>query len=97
MEQYPIEKQIEDLRNQIRHHDYLYYCLDNPEISDFEYDKLFKQLQKLENENPLFITPDSPTQRVSSGFVPNFCKAIRVGSGSGLGCVTCSEPITATK
>ena len=31
-----IEKQIEDLRNQIRHHDYLYYCLDNPEISDFE-------------------------------------------------------------
>ena len=72
-----IEKQIEDLRNQIRHHDYLYYCLDNPEISDFEYDKLFKQLQKLENENPLFITPDSPTQRVSGSVVSSTFKQVK--------------------
>ena len=43
--EYPIEKQIEDLKQQIRYYDYQYYCLDNPEISDFEYDKLFKQLQ----------------------------------------------------
>lgn len=73
---YPIEKQIEDLRQQIRHHDYQYYCLDNPEISDFEYDKLFKQLQKLEEENPLFITPDSPTQRVSGTIVSSTFKQI---------------------
>ena len=76
-QEYPIEKQIEDLRNQIRHHDYLYYCLDNPEISDFEYDKLFKQLQKLENDNPLFITPDSPTQRVSGSVVSSTFKQVK--------------------
>ena len=72
-----IEQQIEDLRNKIRHHDYLYYCLDNPEISDFEYDKLFKQLQKLENENPLFITSDSPTQRVSGAVVSSTFKQVK--------------------
>ena len=49
-----------------------YYCLDNPEISDFEYDKLFKQLQKLEEENPIFITQDSPTQRVSGSTLSTF-------------------------
>ena len=76
-EENPIFKQIEDLRNQIRHHDYLYYCLDNPEISDFEYDKLFKQLQKLENDNPLFITPDSPTQRVSGSVVSSTFKQVK--------------------
>ena len=70
--EYPIEKQIEDLKQQIRHHDYQYYCLDNPEISDFEYDKLFKQLQKLEEENPMFITADSPTQRVSGSALSTF-------------------------
>ena len=73
----PIEQQIENLRNQIRHHDYQYYCLDNPEISDFEYDKLFKQLQKLENDNPLFITPDSPTQRVSGSVVSSTFKQVK--------------------
>ncbi len=72
-----VEQQIEDLKTQIRHHDYLYYCLDNPEISDFEYDKLFKQLQKLENENPLFITPDSPTQRVSGSVVSSTFKSVK--------------------
>jgi len=76
-QEYPIEKQIEDLRQQIRHHDYQYYCLDNPEISDFEYDKLLKQLQKLEEENPLFITPDSPTQRVSGAVVSSTFKEIK--------------------
>ena len=75
--EYPIEKQIEDLRQQIRHHDYQYYCLDNPEISDFEYDKLFKQLQKLEEENPLFITQDSPTQRVSGSVVSSTFKQVK--------------------
>ncbi len=72
-----IKEQIEDLKKQIRHHDYLYYCLDNPEISDFEYDKLFKQLQKLENENPLFITSDSPTQRVSGAVVSSTFEKVK--------------------
>jgi DNA ligase (NAD+) len=59
---------IEDLRQQIAHHNYLYYALDQPEIEDAEYDRIFKELIKLENENPELITPDSPTQRV--GFAP---------------------------
>ena len=67
------EKKIESLRDQIRHHEYLYYVLDRPEISDFEFDKLMQQLQQLEAENPNLITPDSPTQRVGGkpreGFV----------------------------
>ncbi len=72
-----IEKKIEDLRNQIRYHDYRYYCLDNPEISDFEYDTLFKELQKLEQENPLFITSDSPTQRVSGAVVSSTFEKVK--------------------
>ena len=60
-----IKKQIEDLKNQIRKHDYQYYCLDNPQISDFEYDTIFKKLKELEKQYPQFITEDSPTQRVS--------------------------------
>ncbi|MGB9613435.1 MAG: NAD-dependent DNA ligase LigA [Candidatus Margulisiibacteriota bacterium] len=58
------KKRIEKLREIIRHHDYLYYVLDQPEISDAEYDKLFRQLVDLEKQFPDLITPDSPTQRV---------------------------------
>src|SRR2546423_14158653 len=64
---------IEALRDKIRHHEYLYYVLDQPEISDLEFDKLVQQLKDLEAENPALITPDSPTQRVGGkpreGFV----------------------------
>ncbi len=60
-----IEKQIEQLRNKIREHDYLYYVLNQPKISDQQYDKLFAELKELEKANPELITPDSPTQRVS--------------------------------
>jgi DNA ligase (NAD+) len=59
------KKIIEQLRNQIREHDYLYYVLNQPKISDQEYDKLFAELKELEKEHPELITPDSPTQRVS--------------------------------
>jgi DNA ligase (NAD+) len=59
-----IEKQIDALRDEIRHHEYRYFVLDDPEISDFEFDKLVEQLKKLEAEHPELITPDSPTQRV---------------------------------
>jgi DNA ligase (NAD+) len=59
-----LERKIEDLREQIRYHEHRYYVLDDPEISDFDFDKLMQQLQKLEAEHPDLITPDSPTQRV---------------------------------
>jgi len=59
-----IEKKIEALRDQIRHHEYRYFVLDDPEISDAEFDQLMNQLKKLEAEHPALITPDSPTQRV---------------------------------
>jgi DNA ligase (NAD+) len=68
-----VEKKIEGLRDQIRHHEYLYYVLDNPEISDQDFDRLMQQLKDLEAEQPSLITPDSPTQRVGGkpreGFV----------------------------
>jgi DNA ligase (NAD+) len=58
------EKKIEALRDKVRHHEYRYFVLDDPEISDFDFDKLVEQLKKLEAEHPELITPDSPTQRV---------------------------------
>src|ERR1700757_3145862 len=67
------EKRIEALREKIRRHEHFYYVLDNPEISDAEFDTLMRQLKDLESEHPSLITPDSPTQRVGGkpreGFV----------------------------
>lgn len=57
-------QEVETLREEIRRHDYLYYVLDNPEISDREYDRLFRMLEELEATHPTLVTPDSPTQRV---------------------------------
>ena len=57
-------RQIADLRDQIRHHDRLYYTAAAPEISDLEYDRLLEQLRELEQDHPDLVTPDSPTQRV---------------------------------
>jgi DNA ligase (NAD+) len=68
-----IEKKIEALREKIRHHEYSYYVVDNPEISDAEFDKLMRELKDLEAEHPELVTADSPTQRVGGkpreGFV----------------------------
>ncbi len=61
-----IEKVIRDLRNKIRRHNYRYYVLNQPEISDEEYDKLYKKLEKLESSFPQFKSKISPTQRVGS-------------------------------
>jgi DNA ligase (NAD+) len=67
-----IKKKIEALKNEIRRHDELYYVQNNPQLTDQEYDKLYKKLKDLEAENPGLITEDSPTQRVggkpSEGF-----------------------------
>jgi DNA ligase (NAD+) len=59
-----IIEEIDELRRTVRDHDFKYYVLDSPEITDAEYDKLFRRLQDLENQYPELITPDSPTQRV---------------------------------
>lgn len=59
-----IAQQLEHLREQLRDHNYRYYVLDNPSVPDAEYDRLFRQLQQLEQEHPDLITHDSPTQRV---------------------------------
>src|ERR1700741_4112286 len=59
-----IEKKLETLRDKLRHHEYLYYVLDQPEISDAEFDKLMQQLKDLEAEHPDLITADSATPRV---------------------------------
>src|SRR2546423_12218538 len=56
--------EIDDLRDKLRHHEYLYYVLDQPEISDAAYDRLMKRLEELEAAHPELITPDSPTVRV---------------------------------
>lgn len=67
-------KRLEKLRQKIRHHDYLYYALDQPEISDFEYDQLYSELLALEAQHPDWITPDSPSQRVGSEPLAQFEK-----------------------
>src|SRR5947209_15840765 len=59
-----IQKQIDTLREQLRHHEYLYYVMDAPEISDAEYDRLMNELKALEGMHPELVTVDSPTQRV---------------------------------
>lgn len=71
-----IKKKIENLREQIRHHDYQYYVLDNPEISDKEYDNLMHQLIRLEKDYPQFKSIDSPTQRIGGEILEGF-KTIR--------------------
>src|SRR3989454_9044390 len=66
-------RSLESLREKIRQHEYRYYVLDDPEISDAEFDRLMNELKNLEAEHPDLITPDSPTQRVGGkpreGFV----------------------------
>jgi DNA ligase (NAD+) len=61
-----VAKQVETLRTTIRHHDYRYYVLDDPVVSDAEYDRLMRQLIELERAHPDLVTPDSPTQKVGA-------------------------------
>ncbi len=67
-----IKKRINNLRRQINDHNYRYHVLDNPEISDAEYDTLFKELIALENQNPSLKSPDSPTQRIGAPPLDSF-------------------------
>jgi DNA ligase (NAD+) len=67
-----LKQRIEKLKAEINHHNYRYYVLDSPEISDAEYDEMMRELQGLEAEHPRFLTPDSPTQRVGAAPVEAF-------------------------
>ena len=65
-------QRIAELREQINYHNYRYYVLDDPEIPDAEYDRLLRELQRLEAEHPELVTPDSPTQRVGAAPLKEF-------------------------
>src|SRR3989304_7377065 len=67
-----IKENIQKLRDTIRYHDRKYYVENNPEITDYEYDLLLKELQHLEKLYPELITPDSPTQRVGGEPITQF-------------------------
>ena len=69
-------REIEKLREEIRRHEELYYVQDSPEISDREYDQLIERLQKLELENPEYLSPDSPTQRVGGRPAEGFAEIV---------------------
>src|SRR5215470_4531822 len=68
-----VQRRIDDLREKLRYHEYRYYVLDDPEITDAEFDRLMNELKAMEAAHPGLITPDSPTQRVGGkpreGFV----------------------------
>ncbi len=65
-------EQVEPLQEVLRFHEYRYYVENDPLISDYEFDQLFKKLERLEKEYPEIVTPDSPTQRVASGLTKEF-------------------------
>mgnify|MGYP001812190682 FL=1 len=65
-------KRVAELREAIRRHDFLYYVRDAPEVSDEVYDRLFRELNRLEDEHPELLTDESPTQRVAGEPLPAF-------------------------
>ena len=67
-----IRDKVIKLREELHEHNYLYYILDAPKISDFEFDQMLNRLQELERQNPEFFDPNSPTQRVGGGVTKNF-------------------------
>ena len=71
-----IENKIYTLREELQHHNYQYYVLDNPEISDYDFDMKLKELQELEEKHPEFNDPNSPTQRVGGAVTKNFTTVV---------------------
>ncbi len=67
-----VKRQIEELRRQIEYHNYRYHVLDDPEISDADFDQLMKELRRIEEEHPEFQSPDSPTQKVGGSPLETF-------------------------
>ena len=71
-----IRSRLEELKAQVNHHNYRYHALDAPEISDAEFDALFRELRAIEEQHPELVTPDSPTQRVGAEPVAGFEEAV---------------------
>jgi DNA ligase (NAD+) len=69
-----VRERLEELRREIRRHEHLYYVLDQPEITDAQFDALFLELRQLEEQHPGLVTPDSPTQRVGGEVGGQFTK-----------------------
>ena len=67
-----IKNQIESLREELHDHNHRYYVLDDPIISDYEFDQRLKKLQNLEEQYPTFVDPNSPSQRVGGGITKSF-------------------------
>lgn len=88
-----VRRRVEELRSEIRHHDYLYYVLDRPEISDEEYDRLFAELKALEEAHPELVTPDSPTRRVAGEPLPSFPEVRHLAPMLSLDSVTDPEEV----
>jgi DNA ligase (NAD+) len=88
-----VQKRLDELRNQVNHHLYRYHVLDEPEISDAEYDRLFDELKALEEEHPDLITPDSPTQRVGAPPSERFRKVQHLTAMGSLEKVTDDESL----
>jgi DNA ligase (NAD+) len=86
-----VQKRLDELRETVNHHLYRYHVLDEPEISDAEFDRLFDELQALETEHPELITPDSPTQRVGAPPSERFQKVQHVTPMGSLEKVTDDE------
>src|SRR6188508_1817862 len=87
------ERRIEELRKQVEHHLYRYHVLDEPEISDAEYDRLYDELRALEEEHPELVTPDSPTQRVGAPASGRFQKVQHLTPMGSLEKVTTDEAL----
>ncbi|MFQ5991293.1 MAG: NAD-dependent DNA ligase LigA [Nitrospiraceae bacterium] len=87
------EQRLEHLRRDISRHDYLYYVKDRPEISDAEYDRLFRELTELETAHPQLVTPDSPTQRVGAPPLEELKKSQHVRPMLSLDSVSNSEEV----
>jgi DNA ligase (NAD+) len=71
-----IESRIKELRKIINYHNYKYHVEDSPEISDYEYDRLYRELEKLEGERPDLVTPESPTQRIGAEPLKGFERVV---------------------
>ena len=76
MDKKSVERELYELREQIRYHGRKYYTEDDPEISDFEYDKLYRRLEELEAQYPELVTEDSPTRRVGGPVYNTFAEVV---------------------
>ena len=88
-----IETQLNNLKEQLRYHNHRYYVLDTPEIPDAEYDRLFRELQRLEEQHPELLTPDSPTQRVGGQPLDKFDQVVHAMPMLSLGNVFSEEEL----